>query len=107
MDLKWQAERRQLNNKIAELKLKNASIEVIRAAENEYAKKDKEHARKVDKYLQGSRYFNQVGVFEGAGYAAMGLYRPMLDCIMFSKGEKPFCKVCEAHIVKVIEQYTE
>jgi hypothetical protein len=107
MDFKWQAERRQLNNKIAELKRKEALIEAIRAAENEYAERDKEHSRLVDKYLQNSRYFGRVGVFEGAGYVARGMYRPMLDCIMFSKGEKPFCKICESHIVKVIEQYTE
>ena len=107
MDFKWQAERRVLNNKIANLKRKKASIEVIRSAENEYAEKDKEHSRKVDEYLQKSRYFGKVGVFEGAGYVANGMYRPMLDCIMFSKGEKPFCKICESHIVNVIEQYGE
>lgn len=107
MDFKWQAERRQLNNKIADLKRRKALIEVIRSAENEYAEKDKEHSRKVDEYLQNSRYFGKVGVFEGAGYVANGMYRPMLDCIMFSKGEKPFCKICEAHIVDIIEQYGE
>jgi hypothetical protein len=107
MDYKWQAERRQLNNKIAEFKRKKLSIEVIRSAENEYAEKDKEHSRKVDEYLRTSNFAGRVGVFEGAGYVSNGMYRPMLDCLMFSKGNKPFCKVCEAHIVKVIEQYGE
>ena len=28
------------------------------------------------------------------------------DCIMFSKGEESFCKVCEASIVGIIEIYS-
>jgi hypothetical protein len=107
MDYKWQAERRALNNKIAELKRNKAAAEVIQAAENEYAKKDKEHSKLVDTYLRENKYYGNVGAFEGAGYVANGMYRPMLDCIMFSKGNKPFCKVCDAHIIRVIEQYGE
>jgi len=107
MDYKWQGERRQLNNKIAELKRKKAAIELIRAAEEEYAVKDREHSKIVDEYLRSSHYWGKVGAFEGAGYVAFGMYRPMLDCIMFSKGSKPYCKVCTDHIAKVIEQYSE
>lgn len=47
-----------------------------------------------------------VGAFEGAGYTAAGLYRPMLNCIMFSKGAIPYCKVCEDTISKVIGYYS-
>ncbi|NNG26408.1 MAG: peptidase M64, partial [Ignavibacteriaceae bacterium] len=54
-----------------------------------------------------SKYRGQVGVFEGAGYSSKGLYRPMLDCIMFSKGDKQFCTVCNNAIVKVINHYSE
>ncbi|MBN1299853.1 MAG: peptidase M64 [Melioribacteraceae bacterium] len=107
MDMKWQKERTELNNKIAELKRNKAPSQKIVDAEKDYAVKDKEHSEIVDKYLKSSRYWNKVGVFEGAGYSSKGLYRPMLDCIMFSKGEKPFCVVCEAAIRKVIKHYTE
>ena len=107
MDYKWQAERREMNNRIAELKKNKASVELIRAAEEEYAQKDKAHSEVVDAYLRNNEHYGDVGAFEGAGYVAKGMYRSMLDCIMFSKGNKPFCKVCEAHIVNVIEQYTE
>ncbi len=31
----------------------------------------------------------------------------MVDCIMFSKGSKPFCRVCEAAIRRVVERYLE
>jgi hypothetical protein len=107
MDYKWQAERREMNKKTAQLKRERQSADVIKAAEDAYAKKDKEHSDLVDSYLRKNTNYGKVGAFEGAGYVADGMYRPMLDCIMFSKGERPFCKVCEAHIKKVIEQYTE
>lgn len=50
-------------------------------------------------------YRNEVGLFEGAGYAAKDLYRPMMDCKMFSKGSTPFCPVCRASIEKMIKLY--
>ncbi|MBM4397185.1 MAG: peptidase M64, partial [Deltaproteobacteria bacterium] len=35
-----------------------------------------------------TRFGGAVGAFEGAGYAAKGLYRPSLDCKMFSQGNQ-------------------
>lgn len=103
----WLKERNRLNNYVAELKRNRAPEDQIKAAEEEYAIKDKKQSEKVDKYLMSSKYWNKVGAFEGAGYQPTGLYRPMLDCIMFSKGDKPFCKVCEEAIKEVIKSYTE
>ncbi|MFQ5511684.1 MAG: M64 family metallopeptidase [Candidatus Krumholzibacteriia bacterium] len=51
------------------------------------------------------RYSGKIGAFEGAGYAAKGLYRPARDCKMFSKGNKEFCAVCEASVVDMIKFY--
>jgi hypothetical protein len=48
-----------------------------------------------------------VGAFEGAGYSSKGLYRPMVNCIMFSKAKIPYCKVCEDAVVRMIESYTK
>jgi len=107
MDYKWQAERRAMNNKIAELKRSKANINKIKEAEIEYARKDRDHSLLVDSYLGKNKSYGKIGAFEGAGYVATGMYRPMLDCIMFSKGNKPFCDVCKTHILKVIEQYSE
>ena len=107
MDLSWQKERRELNKHIAELKRNKVSQKEIEAMQNEYNQKDKLHSDEVDKYLQTSKYWNKVGVFEGAGYSSKGMYRSMLDCLMFSKGTKPFCNVCEDHIKKVIKHYSE
>ncbi|MEW6654048.1 MAG: M64 family metallopeptidase, partial [Bacteroidota bacterium] len=102
MDLVWQKERRELNKKIAEMKRNRAAQNEIDDLQNVYNEKDKLHSAKVDQYLTNSKYKNTVGVFEGAGYSSKGMYRSMIDCLMFSKGTKPFCKVCEEHLVKVI-----
>jgi IgA Peptidase M64/Peptidase M64 N-terminus len=107
MDYKWQKESRELKDKIIELKKNLAPEKEIIDAEQEYNLKDKLHSDKVDSYMRNSKYFGIVGAFEGAGYVSEGLYRPSLDCIMFSKGVKPFGKVCESAILKVINSYTE
>jgi hypothetical protein len=46
---------------------------------------------------------SQVGAFRGANYDAQAYYRPQLDCIMFSRNEVPFCRVCEAALDGVID----
>jgi len=96
-----------MNKRTAQLKRERQSADVIKAAEDAYSKKDKEHSLIVDSYLKKNSNYGKVGAFEGAGYVPNGMYRPMLDCMMFSKGNRPFCKVCEEHIIKVIGQYTE
>jgi len=53
------------------------------------------------------KYRNTVGAFEGAGYTARGMYRPMEDCLMKSfKGNK-FCPVCQRAIQRMINFYTK
>jgi hypothetical protein len=76
-------------------------------AEMEYVLADKKRSNEVDQYLKSDKNFGKVGAFEGAGYLQRGLYRPMIDCIMFSKGKKPFCDVCKLAIEKVILHYSE
>ena len=46
-----------------------------------------------------------VGAFEGGGYRAKGIYRPALDCIMFSRRPSTFCPVCERHLSRVLDTY--
>lgn len=106
-DYKWQQERRSMNEKIAELKRTQASESEIKSAQSEYDLKDKMRASEVEKFLKQSKYWGKVGAFEGAGYMQKGLYRPMVDCLMFSKGTKPFCKVCENAVIRVINHYSE
>jgi len=52
-----------------------------------------------------ARYADAIGAFEGAGYAAKGLYCPAVDCKMFSKGNRDFCRVCEQAIIDMILFY--
>ena len=96
-----------MNDRIAELKRTGAADAEIDAAEKGYERADREHSDWVDKYLNRSRFKGKVGAYEGAGYSSQGLYRPMVDCIMFTKGSKPFCKVCEAAVRKKIKHYLE
>ena len=106
-DVKYQKIRTEVNDKVARLKRERASLEDIQAAETESEELSLVHAKRMDKYLENSKFYGKVGVFEGAGYASKGLYRPMIDCIMFTKGEKPFCKVCENAIIQVIKHFSE
>ncbi len=107
MSLAWQKVRAKLNNRVAELRRSGAPEAEIKAAEEEYNRRDREQAMKVHDYLKSSKFEGQVGLFEGAGYATKGLYRPMVDCIMFTKAQTRFCKVCEDAMIKIILWYSE
>jgi hypothetical protein len=54
-----------------------------------------------------SKYFNKIGVFEGGGYAAKGVYRPAHDCLMNTFSENEFCAVCKDAIEKMIHFYSD
>lgn len=54
--------------------------------------------------LENDPYAGKVGAFEGANYLSNGMYRPEVDCIMFSKSLR-FCKVCERGLNQVIDLY--
>ncbi|MGE0079339.1 MAG: M64 family metallopeptidase [Bacteroidales bacterium] len=66
----------------------------------EYEKKDSDKS----KVLENDPAVGKVGAFEGANYLSNGMYRPQVDCTMFSKSLK-FCKVCERSLNKVIDLY--
>lgn len=52
------------------------------------------------------KYAGKVGAFEGAGYEPKGLYRPQVDCIMFTRDEVGFCRVCQRAISRIIDIYS-
>lgn len=107
MDNAYQKIRGEINAKIAKMKRGGAAAAEVARVEEESERLSREHADKVDVFLRASKYWGKVGAFEGAGYAAQGLYRSQLDCLMFTKGTKPFCKVCEAAVVRTILYYTD
>ncbi|MEO8033900.1 MAG: M64 family metallopeptidase [Acidobacteriota bacterium] len=56
-------------------------------------------------FLGAQKYVGKVGAFEGAGYEAKGLYRPQADCIMFTRDEVGFCRVCSRAIERIIDEH--
>jgi len=56
--------------------------------------------------LKSSTFAGKVGAFEGAGYVSEGLYRPAIDCRMFTLSLVDFDPVCRASIERVIDFYS-
>jgi len=51
--------------------------------------------------------FDKLGVYEGGGYVAKGVYRPRYDCMMKTFNNDTFCPACEEAIQKMIDFYSE
>ena len=47
-----------------------------------------------------------VGLYQGAGYSAKGLYRPSYDCRMRTNECSKFCPVCQRALKRMIDFYT-
>ena len=62
-----------------------------------------EVAATTDEMLRSEPHYGKVGAFEGAGYEARGLYRPAIDCIMFSRNPDHYCPVCADAVERVID----
>jgi hypothetical protein len=107
MDGAYQKVRSEINGRIAAMKREGRAAAEVARVEDEAERLSLEHAAKVDSFLRSSQFWGKVGAFEGAGYAAKGLYRPELDCLMFTKGTKPFCRVCRAAVLRTILYYCD
>jgi hypothetical protein len=107
MEKVYQKKRQETNEKIAALKRGNAAKEEIEALQAQSEEMSRLNGAQVDAFFKKSRFQGKVGAFEGAGYAAKGLFRPMLDCLMFSRGLKPLCKVCAQAVERTIRYYSE
>jgi hypothetical protein len=83
-----------------EIRARNAPEEEMEALFNEIRQKTAPMLRK-------EKHFGKVGAFQGAAYEAKGLYRPEIDCVMFTRNPVPFCAVCSRAIERVIAMYTE
>jgi hypothetical protein len=78
----------------------------IRAANRPEAEMDalfREEQAHATRMFARQRFRDAVGAFRGANYDAQAYYRPQLDCIMFTRNEVPFCRVCEAALERVID----
>ncbi|MCX6565482.1 MAG: M64 family metallo-endopeptidase [Candidatus Aminicenantes bacterium] len=106
-DMAYQKVRGEINEKIAQMKRSGAPADEVARLEEESERLSKAQADWVDHYLASSKFAGKTGAFEGAGYAAKGLYRSAVDCIMFTKGAKPYCPVCEQAVRRMIQFYSE
>ncbi len=56
---------------------------------------------------QTAEFKSKIGVFEGGGYVAKGVYRPFMDCTMKSRLRDGFCPVCRRALTEMIEFYAK
>jgi hypothetical protein len=104
MDQQYQAQRADVNRQIADASRSGGNVEEVESLKRLEESLSRSHAERISAYLAQCRMVGKVGAFEGAGYSAQGLYRPMLNCIMFSKEMRPFCKVCERAVAARIQE---
>ncbi len=107
MDRAYQKRRQEMNERIAAARRAGAPQAETDALQARSEEMSRLNGLETDAFFKKSRLRGKVGAFEGAGYAAKGLFRPMLDCIMFSRGQRPHCKVCEAAVARTIRSYSE
>jgi hypothetical protein len=106
-----QAERRKNGQaqakEVEDAKSRKASAKDIARIEEKYRKADAGLMAKIEavrkKYADLE---DKVGVFEGAGYASKGLFRPMIYCLMISSPKGEFCRVCQRAIARMIDFYS-
>ncbi len=92
---------------LADARAGKASDADLKAIETKYAELDKPIAARLDALQKKYGWLeDKVGAFEGAGYAAKGLYRPAWYCIMISSPKDEFCPVCQRAIERMVQAYT-
>lgn len=108
---KLQTERRnnfqEINRALEEARKKNLKETEIKKIQEKFLARDRIIMDKIkairDKYKDLE---DKVGAFEGAGYSAKGLYRPMIYCLMISSPKMEFCRVCQRAIQQMIDYYS-
>jgi len=86
-----------------DVQARRKQIRADRRPESEMDALFREEQAQVTKLLDRERDHSAVGAFQGANYDAQAYYRPQLDCIMFTRDEVPFCRVCESALERMID----
>ena len=89
-----------------EIQQKRRAIRAENRPESEMDALFREQQVRDTALLQSGPYAGDVGAFEGANYEARGLFRPQADCVMFSRNEVPFCRVCRRAIEATLDLYS-
>lgn len=69
----------------------------------DYYEKRESLLNREKEILRDPQWAGQAGAFEGAGYTSKGMYRPTIDCKMFSLNPVGFDPICTEAIEKMIE----
>ncbi len=86
-----------------DVQARRKQIRAERRPESEMDALFREEQARVTQLFARDRHRAVVGAFRGANYDAQAYYRPQLDCIMFTRNEVPFCRVCDSALAKVID----
>jgi len=89
------------------IQAERARLRATNAPESEMDKLFTEERAWETKFLGSQKYAGKVGAFEGAEYEPRGLFRPELDCIMFTRDEVGFCRICRKAIERIIDAYSQ
>jgi hypothetical protein len=101
-----QSKRKAAAEAVARAKGKGAKAAVIKGLQDQAAAEDKALQDKIGSVRkQYEGLADKVGVFEGAGYASQGLYRPQMVCIMIGNPKREFCAVCQKAIADMIDYF--
>ncbi|MEQ1897166.1 MAG: M64 family metallopeptidase [Vicinamibacterales bacterium] len=82
-----------------------ASMRKAGAPAQDLAAEGERHRVALQRFLAGLPHTGGVGAFEGASYEVRGLYRPSLTCIMFTRDDAAFCRVCQRAITRAIDAH--
>ncbi len=72
----------------------------------DYVKRREQIRKALDEIISNPALIGKVGSFEGSGYTSEGMYRPSLNCRMFSLSLTDFDPVCREAIERQIDFYT-
>ena len=106
-DAAYQIQRKELNEAIATAVRTGSPEDVVAELKAKEQRHAADHAQWAWEYLAKAQGAGTVGAFEGAGYSKTGLYRPTLDCLMFSRRVQPFCPVCERAVEAMVLRCSE
>jgi hypothetical protein len=88
-----------------EFQARRAQIRAERRPEAEMDALFREERAYTTALFASAEHARAVGAFRGANYDAQAFYRPQLDCVMFTRDNVPFCRVCQSAIEHIIDLY--
>jgi hypothetical protein len=88
-----------------EFQARRKEIRALNRPESEMTALFREEQAYTTGLFRRARYARATGAFQGANYDAQAYYRSQLDCVMFTRNEVPFCRVCQRALEQVIDLY--